>query len=354
MAHNLEIINGKASMFSGSGVTPWHKLGVVLPHNLTAAEAIVAANMDWDVELRPLYIEIPGKSGRIKHQGIEIAKATVRATDDVVLGTVGNAYTPLQNREAFGFIDAILSPKDACIETAGVLDGGRCIWIMVKLPKDVTVKVGRHKDLITKYLLLTNRHDGFGCVTIKMTPVRVVCANTLSQALKGGGIQIRHTASVVSRTQNAVTEEMGLTTKFTENLMARTSEFYANFSEAANAMGATKLNDERTREFLLRCLKRQATEKDLSDAEAVRDAGGEIKVPKALDKCLELVEYGMGADMAKGTLWGAYNALTEYADHHMGYRNDNNRLRNIGFEGNGNALKVRAFAEACKMAKVGI
>ena len=179
MSHNLLMQNGQASMFYINEV-PWHGLGTRLDKPATAHEAITAARLDWKVVKLPLF----AGSKRIP---VTDRFAVVRRTGDLiqhtdpVLGVVSHEYTPLQNQQAFQFFDPIVGQNAAIYHTAGALGKGERVWILAQLPGHIRVA---GDDITEKYLLLSNSHDGKSSVTIKFTPVRVVCQNTLTLALK--------------------------------------------------------------------------------------------------------------------------------------------------------------------------
>ena len=182
MAHELLIEDGEAAMFY-TGDKPWHGLGQRLDNPATAAEAIRAARLDWEVTKVPLYIaggnrlhELPGKHAVVRAD--RIGTSACRA-----LGIVGDHYVVLQNRDAFAFFDEIAGDGRAIYHTAGALGTGERIWILAKLPGDIWV-AGR--DAVERFLLLSNSHDGESAVQVKFTPIRVVCHNTLTQALARG------------------------------------------------------------------------------------------------------------------------------------------------------------------------
>ena len=165
------------SMFSAVE-TPWHRIGKVTEDALTSAEAITEAELDWEVELRGLYTDEVFLGGHKKIMEVPDAFATVRNSDNKVLGVVGNRYTPIQNIECFDFLDTVLDDSSARYETAGSLYGGKIVWMLVNLGKDIVVG----EDRTVPYLLLTNSHDGSTAIKGMTTPIRVVCANTLSLA----------------------------------------------------------------------------------------------------------------------------------------------------------------------------
>ena len=157
------------SMFS-TRVTPWHGLGKIVAEAPTSEDAIHLAGLDWDVVQQKIYLE----------DGTEIkdAYANVRSSDNKPLGIVGNRYQIVQNIEAFSFTDSLLG-EGVKYETAGSLKDGKTIWLLAKLPDKYEI-LG---DKIDPYIVFTNTHDGTGSVKVAMTPVRVVCNNTLNMAL---------------------------------------------------------------------------------------------------------------------------------------------------------------------------
>src|ERR1035437_3760574 len=205
MAHNLLIQNGQASMFYIDEV-PWHGLGVKLNGPATAQEAITAAQLDWKVVKLPLFagskrLPVPDRFAVVRRTGDLIQRT------DPVLGVVSNEYTPLQNRQAFQFFDPIVGQNAAIFHTAGALGNGERVWILAKLPGHIRVA---GDDLTEKYLLLSNSHDGKSSVTIKFTPVRVVCQNTLTLALNEGNVyRVIHHADI-QQTLKQTHEMLGL------------------------------------------------------------------------------------------------------------------------------------------------
>lgn len=320
MAHMLM---GSDTMVSAGGLTPWHGLGTVVQNEaLTAAEALKLGGLDWEVEMAPVFL---GNGHPVPN-----TYAVVRDRDHRVLGTVSGDYTPVQNAECFNFFDAVVSRKEAMYHTAGSLFDGKRIWILAKLPGELRVL---NDDVTHKYVLLTTGHDGRHGFVAKTTPVRVVCNNTLTMALNQKSkteIKLRHTSGITAAIAKGA------------ELMGIVNEQYAELQEAMSRMAAKEVRERDLREYLNRCL----DIKPGQDGKLVYPAGAK----KAEDAILELHETGMGSDLAAGTLWGAYNAITEYVDH-KGYRNDDTRLQNVWFDGVGQTLKAKAMAEAVKLIK---
>lgn len=314
--HNLYIHNGRASMFY-TGEVPWHRLGVHLQSPATAREAIEAAQLDFKVQLKPLKTVINRKQKIVPN-----TFATVRTDTQEVLGVVGRRYEPIQNTDAFAFFDALVDSDEAIYHTAGVLGKGERIWILAKLP--TYIRVGKN-DIVEKYLLLTNSHDGTAVVRAKLTPIRVVCSNTLSIALQGDEqeVRIKHTAKAVEKLQEA------------HKLLGLTNHLYQQLDAAFNRMALRKLTEKQLRDYVQALVPANPDAKFQTRNENIRQT------------ILELHESGQGADLSRGTLWGAYNAATEFADHVQHSQNTSKQLRSIWF-GGGERLKLRAFALAQK------
>lgn len=150
---------------------PWHGLGVVVKEAPTSEEALRLAGLDWNVVQEAIYTPFREK--------IEGFKANVRDTDRKVLGVVSDRYKVVQNVEAFSFTDELLG-HGVRYETAGSLSGGRRVWLLARLPREYIIAGER----ISPYLVFSNTHDGSGSVKVAVTPVRVVCNNTLNLALE--------------------------------------------------------------------------------------------------------------------------------------------------------------------------
>lgn len=149
---------------------PWHGLGVQVQEAPESKDALRLAGLDWKVYQREVYTD----SG-IKIEGY---RANVRNTDNKVLGVVIERYKIVQNEEAFSFTDALLG-KGVRYETAGSLQEGKKVWLLARLPKEYIIS----GEQISPYLVFSNSHDGSAAVRVAVTPIRVVCNNTLNLAL---------------------------------------------------------------------------------------------------------------------------------------------------------------------------
>lgn len=159
------------TMFYTGRQKPWHGLGVQVEEALSSEEALVKAGLNWKVIQQPIVT----KDGIL----IEGYKANIRDTDNKVLGVVTDRYKVVQNDEAFAFTDELLG-KGIRYETAGSLFDGKKTWLLAKLPSAYIIA----GDRISPYLVFSNTHDGSASIKVAMSPIRVVCNNTLCLALQ--------------------------------------------------------------------------------------------------------------------------------------------------------------------------
>ena len=206
---------------------PWHGLGVKVENAPSSKEALVAAGLDWNVEQRKVYTEdghvIPGYY------------ANVRGTDNRTLGVVTKRYRIVQNHEAFAFTDGLLG-KGVRYETAGSLKDGRKTWILARLPKQYRVA----EDKVMPYLVFSNSHDGSGAIKVAMTPVRIVCNNTLNLALQNADRiwSANHTGDIESKLEDA-----RMTLFMAENYMNE-------LAKESNRLNCKKVSDAEVEEYI--------------------------------------------------------------------------------------------------------
>jgi len=215
--------------------TPWHGLGIRVDEALNSKEALVSAGLDWKVTQRPIYTaDFICASGNVYTNAEQIIpnyKANIRDVDGAVLGVVTDRYKIVQNEEAFAFTDALIG-EGVRYETAGSLQGGRRVWILGKLPENYIIGGER----IEPYMVFSNSHDGTAAIKVAMTPIRVVCQNTLNLAISQAkrSWSTKHTGGVhnrmgiasgagsvgadVSRGVLEARETLGLAHKYMENL----------------------------------------------------------------------------------------------------------------------------------------
>lgn len=319
-----------------TGQIPWHGLGTKLDRPSTTQEAIIMAGLDWEVLLRNVYMSVPEEDSFVQLAH----RATVRSDNNKVLGVVGPTYKPLQNKDAFAFFDPFVESGVATLETAGCLREGKRVWILAKVVGDpVEIVKG---DAIERFILLSNGHDGALAIRCGFTPVRVVCNNTLGMAHGDKGsklLRVRHTNKAKS-TLEVIRETMKVVN----------SEFEAT-TEQFKELAKRQVNLRDLKEYIRLVFKPQITQVTEDMGISTKDANG--RTDKLLNKIIPLFESGRGNDMpgVSGTLWGAYNAVTEFTTWERG-RSQDTRLDSLWF-GDSAQVNTRALAVGMKMAANG-
>lgn len=324
MAHELASTNGRIALMYTGG-SPWHGLGTKLDNPATAADAIAAAGLDYNVELQTVSTQY----------GVAVPqrKAVVRTDTNEVLGVVGNSYQPVQNHECFGFMDAIVADGDVKYHTAGALGIGERIWMLAKLPGEIRIR--NSEDVTEQFLLLSNSHDGSSALRVYFTPIRVVCANTLGMAerrSRGNGVSIVHKGNLAAKVREAQ-EILGLAKRFYGDLSCRIERL------ASHHPTRTQLEE------YFASLYPDSVDVKNQRAKNVRN------------ELFHLFEHGNGQEIPEVRLstWAAFNAVTEFVDHHRSTRGKSEaerasrRLQSAWF-GSGATLKASAWAAALDLA----
>lgn len=219
MAANVE------TMFS-TREKPWHGLGTIVEEAPTSAEALRLAGLDWKVNQSAIFTSA-GK--------VEGYRANVRSTDQAVLGVVTDRYKVIQNTDAFAFTDELLG-EGVKYETAGSLQGGRKVWLLARLPREYIISGER----ISPYLVFSNTHDGSGAVRVAITPVRVVCNNTLNLALESASrsFSMIHTGDIKGKVLEA------------KQTLFMADIYMENLGQEFERLRRKKLTDQQVKEYM--------------------------------------------------------------------------------------------------------
>ncbi len=306
MAHELETQNGVAS-FASLREPAWHGLGTVFTDEKTTAEMLAAANLNnWNVRL--VDVEIPNTlSSDKEYQYVVRTNPTDKSQTDI-LGVVGERYHVLQNEDLFSFGDNILDGGGRW-ETAGSIRGGRVVFGSLALERETVLDPSGVADKVKTYLLINTSHDGSIAIQASITPVRVVCANTLNLALgaKRGknaikqSFKIRHTQTANGKVQIA-RETLGLANAYMDS-----------FDKMAHAMIQKEITAQQFNDIVL-----AAYPKPDKDSK-----GSSKKWANKIDLINDIYTGEFNGTIAN-TAWGALNALTERLDWHRNARGGSN------------------------------
>ncbi len=343
MAHNLNFNNrtGRYSFFSVKEKA-WHGLGQIVEQYPTSEEAIKYAGLDYEVIKSPLFtqgrtISIGDSGELIEANDILVPNsfATLRTDTNTPLGVVGTDYHIVQNREAFAFFDAIVGGGDGILyETAGTLGNGERIFITAKLPD--YIRVGNGDDITEKYIFLTTSHDGSGSITAAFTPIRIVCQNTLNASLRNMSnvVRIKHTAGAKQRLENAH-KVMGLANTLSNQLQ----DIFNNWTKV-------RVTDSEVRKLIQLAL--CPNKETLIQLEKGNYDEISTVFKNTVDDAFAyaMISDTQQMDTTKGTLFGAYNAVTGYYQNVRNYKNSEAKLQSIVMGGTAQLKTQKAF-ELC-------
>jgi phage/plasmid-like protein (TIGR03299 family) len=306
MAHDLESQNGKAS-FASFREPAWHGLGTVFTEEKNTTEMLQAANLNgWNVRLQDM--EIPSTLTSDKSYQYVLRTNPTNNTQTDVLGIVGERYVPLQNEDLFSFGDNILDGGGRW-ETAGSIKGGRVVFGSLALERETILDPSGVADKVKTYLLINTSHDGSIAIQASITPVRVVCANTLNLALnqkkKKNGVKqsfkIRHTQTAEGKIQIA-RETLGMANAYMDE-----------FDIMAKAMIEKEVSAKQFNDIILAAY-----------AKPDKDTKGAVKKWENKVDIINDIYTGEFNGMIAGNAWGAFNALTERLDWYRSARGGSN------------------------------
>lgn len=315
--------------FSANGIVPWHGLGEVIKDAPTSEDAIKLAGLDWDVIPKPIYDEL----------GREIPgfKVNMRSTDNTTLGIVTDRYQIVQNREAFSFTDALLG-EGVTYETAGSLASGKRVWMLARM-ENTTIA----EENIDPFLVFTNSHDGTGAIRVAITPVRVVCQNTLNLALSKAS---RHWSCVHKGDIQSKLEEARMTLTSAEKYMEALEEEFGELKLKTVTDKQVKEMTEKLLEIEFNNLYNKAikTGKVIDFKERLKQQKFEDKLNRKRDDILTI--YHEKPDLV-GTEKSAFrfvNAISDYATHTTDHKQTKNYQENLFMKTvDGNSLIDTAY-----------
>jgi phage/plasmid-like protein (TIGR03299 family) len=297
MAHDLETHNGEVA-FALRGAPAWHGLA----NRIFSQDEIVdtttmmseSKTANWNVRLESIENHIPNEWNNNSESFLVLRDNPFVANQTDVLSVVGKRYKVVQNEDLFSFGDNILD-GGAYWESAGSIKNGRVVFGSLVIPKEFTLDSEGANDKVVTYLVVSTSHDGSSGITAAITPVRVVCQNTLNLAIKSTkqSFKIRHTQTVDGKIV-AAREALGLTFGYMDS-----------FEKEARQLFEAKISDVKFNEIITAIYPKPTEE-----------AKGSVKKwENKLDILNDLYFHSPTVETVKGTAWGAFNALTERLDY---------------------------------------
>jgi phage/plasmid-like protein (TIGR03299 family) len=307
MAHNLET-NGNDVAFALRGKPAWHNLAnriFNLDEDVTTQMMLDEAKLsNWNVRLSPLTDHISSEWNDVSNSQLVIRDNPFNGETDV-LSTVGSRYHVLQNEELFDFADAIHDANPECRwESAGSLKKGRVVFGSVDIPRTMVLDPQGANDETKLYLIVWTSHDGSVAVQAAITPVRVVCQNTLNLAMNNAkqSFKIRHTQTAEGKIQVA-RETLGLALGY-----------FDDFEKEAQALFAESVNDKQFLDIV-----KTVYPKPAEDSSKI----AQTKWDNKMVTLNELYHNSPTNANIKGTKWGVFNTLTERLDYFRSSRKSN-------------------------------
>lgn len=299
------------SMFYVGRERPWHGLGTSVEEAPDSRDALIMAGLDWDVTQREVFTQ----------DGTKVAgyKANVREQDGKILGVVTNRYKVVQNRDAFAFTDELLE-DGVKYETAGSLQGGRKIWILAKLPDKYIIQ----GEQIMPYLVFSNTHDGSGAIKVAMTPIRVVCNNTLNLALNSAKRvwSANHTGDISAKMEDA------------KKTLFMAEEYMSELGKEFSVLSRKKVSDPAVEEYIELLL-------PIADNASETTEKNIMKLRQDMKQ-----RYYHAPDLRKvgKNAYRFINAVSDFATHAKPLRETKNYKENLFLKTmEGNALLDRAY-----------
>lgn len=336
MAHEIATAaDGRASI-AYANETPWHGLGQQLSPNADLITWQQEAGLDWEARLATVKYDRTA----VDQDGIvrplltekEDSRVIYRSDTGEALSVVSDRYRPVQPREVIQFYRDLTEAHGFQLETAGALKGGRKIWALAKTPMDVAFRGG---DVVNGYLLLATSFDGSMATQARFTSIRVVCNNTLTLADRQGRADV-----TVPHSTHFDADKVKLDLKV--------GDAWAQFSEQAKSMTERVVSRDETVRLFLDVYHGLTTTDEIREFQA--DPKNEKTAEKFMARMTDALFASPGANLAsaKGTLWGALQAITFDVDHQRPARSQENRLDAAWF-GAGEALKQKAWSRALAM-----
>lgn len=341
MAHEINYNSRKGThSFASHSEKAWHGLGQIVDTAMTSAQAIELANLDYEVKKAPIFagitqdITIDGvKTTGLDYSEYQERVATYRTDNNDVLGLVGGRYEIVQNKDAFGFFDAIIDSGEAIFETAGVLGKGERIFVTAKLPKDMLV----NGEVCEKYIVLTNSHNGSSSIIAGLTTIRVVCNNTLQASLRelSNKVSIQHRAGAKEKLSEAY------------RVMGIASSYMTEIEQIFNQMAKTQIDDAKLKNYI------QDVMRPEYKGIVLNDNNEEEISTRFKNQVDSIYEFALShptqvTNASRGTMWGAYNSISGYYNYIANFKDNEAKFSSQMF-GNANTKISKGFEKALEL-----
>ena len=345
MAHNIEIVNGVASFAeNGKNERAWHGLGQVVNEPMFVADALKLCHADYQVGMQPVValseeLRAAMENGTfinaamLKELLVDNTMATMRMDTNKSLGIVSDSYGIVQNEDAFKFVDMFCSGQFAernntpVIETCGVLGKGERVFITAKFPQSIVLDAKRN-DLVEMYVVFTTSHDGTGSVRCMVTPVRVVCNNTLNWAMEHniGRIAFRHSSKVMSRIDLLNKENA----EFAYKALNLADVYSKGLKESFEHLRNIKVSENDLDKIIAEVTLADEAKKAFLETRNINDERIKTRGRNIFLAMKETMESGVGQDILESGngLW-VINGITSFYQNEAKFKNDEVKLDSV-------------------------
>ena len=336
--HSKEILSGQDTLAVNLRTNPaWHTFANKVFQGdevVTTQQMLEGANLaNWNVQLESVTELLPQNYTTVSENFLVTRDNPTITGQKDVLSVVGSRYKVVQNEELFSFADNLHDGNEGVNwESAGSLKNGRVVFGTMSIPRTMVLDPKGANDTTNLYLVVYTSHDGSVAVQSAITPVRVMCQNTLNFAMKKAkqSFKLRHTQTVEGKIAQA-RETLGLTFAYMDE-----------FEKQAQELFAIEVNNSKFNEII---------NKMYPKPEA--DVKGSIK--KWENKIITIGDLYNAPHNAniKNTAWGVVNTLTERLDYHRTARKGGDSLMAgaSGFDPVVTAEKNKIVKQVLSLAK---
>jgi phage/plasmid-like protein (TIGR03299 family) len=307
----------------------------------SAASAATQAGLNWTVRTgelvaiaTPLTMDENGVTSA-KYVDVPKKQAIIREDNNSVIGIVGTKYKVVQNMEVFNALDTLVDAGDARYAAAGEFNGGSNIWMVLELPRGVSVANDPH----AAFLLVKTSHDGSSSVVIKPIIERLFCANQVNGLISNG--RNRKFNEYTYRMSHTTNQELSIAD--IRNITNLTYTAIADYELVANNLMQKRMTREQTLNFFKNVWALPSTVEDKPYDLLTRGERKQQTIAKeARAKAWSIYSESETQENIRGTAFGAWQAVIEFADHYASGGAE--RLAAATLSGRNDRVKTKALS----------
>ena len=303
----------------------------------SASEAAKQAGLDWTVSDKPLFAEIEPASidmhgvSQALYKQVTNRNAMVRNDTNEIIGVVGDKYKIVQNMEVFSALDTLVDSGDARYTAAGEYNNGANIWMVMELPVGVQVANDPH----AAFLLVQSSHDGSCAVRIRPIIERLYCMNQVNRIIKG-----KHRNDYTYTMKHTTNSQLSVAD--IRNITQLTYDSIQEYETVAGVLLERKVDDRQVRNIFKAVWALPSEIEETPDH--LLSQGQRRQRTIALngrDSAWSIYSESATQENIRGTAFGAWQAVIEYADHRASGGSDKRAIATIS--GRNDRIKDKAL-----------